>query len=128
MGAHHNRHVLRLVPSALMGFDGAEYQARFDALAARGVDVHGEATFVRALGPATVLDAGCGSGRVAIELARHGIEVVAVDVDPSMLDEGRRRAPDLTWVEVDLTELDLGRRFDVVLLAGNVPLFARPGT
>jgi SAM-dependent methyltransferase len=111
-----------------MGFDGAEYQGRFDALAAEGVDVHGEATFVRALGPRTVLDAGCGSGRVAIELARHGIEVVGVDVDPSMLNEARRRAPDLAWVEADLTELDLGRRFDVVLLAGNVPLFARPGT
>src|SRR3954451_10176991 len=105
MGAHHNRHGFAwytLVPSAAMAFDGAEYQGRFDALAAQGVDVHGEATFVRALGPGTVLDAGCGSGRVALELARHGIEVVAVDVDRSMLDEGRRRAPDLAWVEADL--------------------------
>src|SRR3954468_2971315 len=105
MGAHHNRHVLWLVPSALMGFDGAEYQARFDTLAARGVDVHGEATFVRSFGPATVLDAGCGTGRVAIELARHGIEVVGVDVDRSMLDEARRRAPTLTWRQADLTAL-----------------------
>jgi len=111
-----------------MGFDGAEYQARFDSLAQQGMDVHGEAAFVRALGPSTVLDAGCGTGRVTIELARHGIEVVGVDVDPSMLNEARRRAPDLTWVEADLTELALGRRFDVVVLAGNVPLFARPGT
>src|SRR3954469_19599671 len=109
MGAHHNRHVLRLVPSALMGFDGAEYQARFDALAARGEDVHGEATFVRAYGPASVLDAGCGSGRVAIELARHGIEVVGADVDASMLMTARRRRPDLVWVASDLGVLDLGR-------------------
>ena len=111
-----------------MGFDGGDYQSRFDALAARGVDVHGEATFVRSFGPATVLDAGCGTGRVAIELARHGIDVVGVDVDPSMLAEARRRAPTLVWQQADLTALALGRRFDVVVLAGNVPLFTPPGT
>ena len=51
-----------------------DYQARFDRLAASGQDVHGEATFVRAYSPSSVLDAGCGTGRVAIELARHGID------------------------------------------------------
>jgi SAM-dependent methyltransferase len=111
-----------------MGFDGGDYQARFDTLAARGVDVHGEASFVRSFHPATVLDAGCGTGRVAIELTRHGIDVVGVDVDPSMLAEARRLAPAIEWHEADLTELVLGRRFDVVVLAGNVVLFTRPGT
>ena len=111
-----------------MGFDGSEYQARFDALAAQGVDVHGEATFVSAFAPATVLDAGCGSGRVAIELAGRGMDVVGVDVDASMLTEARRRAPELAWIEADLTTLALGRRFDAVVLAGNVPLFTPPGT
>lgn len=107
---------------------GDDYQARFDRLAAAGADVHGEATFVRAYTPHTVLDAGCGTGRVAIELARHGIEVVGVDVDASMIATARRLAPQLTWVEADLTALALGRTFDVVVLAGNVPLFTPPGT
>ena len=83
---------------------------------------------MRALEPRSVLDAGCGTGRVAIELARHGVDVVGVDVDPSMIAEARRRAPDQTWLEADLVELSLGREFDVVVLAGNVPLFARSGT
>jgi hypothetical protein len=65
---------------------------------------------------------------VAIELARRGVEVVGADVDPSMLATARRQAPELTWVEADLTALDLGRHFDVVVLAGNVPLFTPPGT
>lgn len=112
----------------MTAWDGADYQARFDRLAASGADVHGEATFVRAYEPATVLDAGCGTGRVAIELARHGIEVVGVDVDPSMLATAASLAPELTWVQSDLAELDLGRRFEVVVMAGNVPLFTRPGT
>jgi ubiquinone/menaquinone biosynthesis C-methylase UbiE len=109
-------------------WNGAEYQRRFDSLAESGMDVHGEATFVRAFAPKTVLDAGCGTGRVAIELARHGIEVVGADVDESMLAFAREHAPDITWVRSDLAELDLGRTFDVVVMAGNVPLFTAPGT
>jgi SAM-dependent methyltransferase len=114
------------------GFDGKEYQARFDALADRGVDVHGEATFVRSLAPGpaarSVLDAGCGTGRVAIELARHGVTTLGVDADASMITEARRRAPELEWLEADLVGLALDRHFDVVVLAGNVPLFTPPGT
>lgn len=111
-----------------MSWDGDHYQARFDELTAAGADVHGEASFVQALGPATVLDAGCGSGRVAIELARRGIDVVGVDVDASMLATARRRQPDLQWIDDDLRRLDVGRRFDVVVMAGNVLLFTPPGT
>jgi len=109
-------------------WDGERYQRRFDELASSGADVHGEASFVAALQPATVLDAGCGTGRVAIELARRGIEVVGADVDASMLATARTRAPSVTWVEADLCALDLGRTFDVVVLAGNVPLFTPAGT
>lgn len=113
-----------------MTWDGDDYQARFDALAAQGVDVHGEVAFVLGLEPVptTVLDAGCGTGRVAIELDRRGIAVVGVDVDASMLDVARRAAPAIEWHEHDLATLDLGRTFDAVVLAGNVPLFTPPGT
>jgi SAM-dependent methyltransferase len=109
-------------------WDGDEYQRRFDDLAAKGMDVHGEADFVMRYAPRTVLDAGCGSGRVAIELARRGVDVVGVDVSASMLAAAAERAPDIEWVESDLTALNLGRTFDVVVMAGNVPLFTPPGT
>jgi len=117
-----------------MSWDGDAYQERFDRLAAAGTDVHGEADFVVAYDPASVLDAGCGTGRVGIELGRRGIEVVGVDVDENMLAVARQRAPDIEWVAADLTELDLRtttgqrRTFALVLLAGNVPLFTPPGT
>jgi SAM-dependent methyltransferase len=109
-------------------WEGDDYQAQFDRLAASGQDVHGEATFVRAYSPTSVLDAGCGTGRVAIELARHGIEVVGVDIDESMLATARRLAPQIEWVRSDLSELELGRTFELVVMAGNVPLFTPPGT
>ena len=114
-------------------WEGDAYQRRFDELASSGFDVHGEAALVMGRGvrgraPRSVLDAGCGTGRVAIELARRGVEVVGVDVDRSMLETARANGPDIAWHEHDLATLDLGRTFDVVLLAGNVPLFTAPGT
>jgi SAM-dependent methyltransferase len=111
-------------------WDGDDYQARFDSLAARGVDVHGEVAFVLGLDPVpkSVLDAGCGTGRVAIELARRGVAVVGVDIDASMLATARNNAPAIDWYEHDLATLDLGRMFDAVVMAGNVPLFTPPGT
>jgi SAM-dependent methyltransferase len=112
-----------------MAWDGDSYQSGFDELASSGVDVHGEAAFVTRFGPRSVLDAGCGTGRVAIELAKRGVgDVVGADVDPSMLATAAKLAPTITWVESDLATLDLGRTFDVVVMAGNVPLFTPPGT
>ena len=113
-----------------MSWDGDAYQEQFDALTHAGHDVHGEADFVMGLRPRSVLDAGCGTGRVAIELARRGVDVVGVDQDASMLETARARAPALNFSQADLTnlQLDLGRDFDVVLMAGNVPLFTPPGT
>ncbi len=111
-----------------MTWDGEEYQQRFDALAAQGVEIHGEVDFLMTLVPSSVLDAGCGTGRVARELAVRGVDVVGVDVDPSMIDAASRRDPDLEWHVVDLAALDLGRRFDVVVMAGNVLVFTPAGT
>jgi SAM-dependent methyltransferase len=85
--------------------------------------MHGEVDFLMALEPRHVLDAGCGSGRVAIELARRGVSVVGVDVEEGMLATARSLAPELSWIQEDLAALDLDDRFDVVEMAGNVMLF-----
>jgi SAM-dependent methyltransferase len=109
---------------------GADYDRRFEDLAATGMDMHGEAALVASYDPASVLDAGCGTGRVAIELSRRGHAVVGVDLDQAMLQEARAKAPHLTWVQGDLADpgLDLGRTFDLVVMAGNVLIFVPPGS
>ncbi|MGI8794518.1 MAG: class I SAM-dependent methyltransferase [Acidimicrobiales bacterium] len=116
----------------MTAWDGDDYARRLDArlrdLEAAGGSPHGEADLVMSIGPDSVLDAGCGTGRVAIELAGRGVEIVGVDADPSMLSTAQRAHPDLEWILHDIGSLDLGRSFDVVLMAGNVPLFTRPGT
>jgi SAM-dependent methyltransferase len=106
------------------------YAERFRALAARGEDVHGEAQFVVGLRPppARVLDAGCGTGRVAIRLGELGYDVVGVDIDASMLREAQQEAPGLDWRVADLAVLATGQLFDVVLVAGNTIPLLEPGT
>lgn len=105
-----------------------EYDRRFRQAEEAGGDVHGEADFVAALGPRRVLDAGCGTGRVAVELARRGVDVVGVDLDPDMLAVARRKAPHLDWRQGDLGEVRLGPPpFDVAVMAGNVMIFLAPG-
>ena len=93
------------------------------------MEVHGEADFVEAFSPTRVLDAGCGTGRVAIELARRGMEVVGVDREESMIEQARRKAPHLEWHLADIAAVKLpAPAFDAVVMAGNVMIFLDPGT
>lgn len=113
---------------------GDDYDARWRRLAAQGADIHGEADLVESLASADgltrILDAGCGTGRVAIELARRGFSVTGVDADPAMLSTARDKAPELPWAEADLAALDgiVDDIFDLIVLAGNVMIFVTPGT
>ena len=107
---------------------GDAYDARYERSAAAGNNVHGEADLLMRLSPSSVLDAGCGTGRVARELARRGVDVVGVDLDDEMLATARRKAPDLQWHLGDIASVDLGRTFSAVVAAGNVMILLTPGT
>lgn len=69
-----------------------------------------------AAGRPSVLDLGAGTGRIADPLAADGHEVVAVDEDAEMLSRVRRAIP----VQARIAGLDLGRRFDLVLLLSHL--------
>jgi len=63
----------------------------------------------------SVLEPGCGSGRIVEALARRGLEVVGVDRSPQMVELARERLRDLTSAHVvlaDMTCFSLGRLFD----------------
>ena len=107
---------------------GDRYERTYELRAAAGEDVHGEANFVTRFSPGSVLDAGCGTGRVGRELFRRGVDVVGVDLDGEMLETARARCPSVSWIEGDISAIQLGRTFDVVLMAGNVINFVIPAS
>ena len=61
----------------------------------------------------TLLDVACGTGE-HLRFLRGRFEVTGTDFSPFMLAEARRKLPDVLFHRVDMCELDLGRRFDVV--------------
>jgi SAM-dependent methyltransferase/GNAT superfamily N-acetyltransferase len=79
----------------------------------------------RRMGPgATLLDAGCGNGRYAVELARRGFVVTGVDRSPALLEEAAAReratgnALSVKFERADILASAAGSGYDVVLCRG----------
>ncbi|WP_153506172.1 class I SAM-dependent methyltransferase [Cumulibacter manganitolerans] len=114
------------------------YVDRFSDLHESGADTAGEARFIDALADrgSTILDAGCGAGRVGAVLLRAGHRVAGVDKDAGHIALGRERYPDLPLLAADLLTLapdvlsaaGLPTEYDIVALAGNVMVYLAPGT
>jgi SAM-dependent methyltransferase len=78
----------------------------------------GEGEIVASVLPAgsSLLELGCGTGRITRQLVRLGYSVTAVDESAEMLAHVR----DAETVQARIEGLDVGRRFDAVLLASNL--------
>lgn len=68
-------------------------------------------------GEGPVLDLGCGTGRVALHLARRGRRVVGVDLDGDLVEAFNRRADGLPAeaVAADACDFDLDQEFALIL-------------
>jgi len=83
-------------------------------------DVSAEADWlVDRLGPACrrVLEPGCGTGRLLEALAARGLELTGLDLSEPMAAYARERVPGADVVLADMTDFDLGRRFDGAICA-----------
>jgi SAM-dependent methyltransferase len=91
-------------------------------------DWPGEIDFYRALAAEArakggkVLELGCGTGRVAIRLARDGVEVVGLDLSGAMLAVAREKSAgigSLGWIEGDMRAFELGETFHLAIIPGH---------
>lgn len=100
---------------AIREWDGASYDRISGPMEALGRDVLGRLDLA---GDETVLDAGCGSGRITealIERVPRG-RVIAVDQSPSMVDAAKQRlGPNAEVRVVDLLQLELDEPVDAIL-------------
>jgi trans-aconitate methyltransferase len=62
-----------------------------------------------------VLYLGVGAGRLAVPLSAADVRLVGVDAHPGMLERLRQRLPDVELVLARIEDLDLGRRFPLVI-------------
>ena len=73
----------------------------------------------KGLGGCRVLDAGCGTGTLALELAERGHPVAGIDLSEAMIGVARRKDPagKVTWRVADITTLEPARQeppFDLI--------------
>jgi magnesium-protoporphyrin O-methyltransferase len=54
-----------------------------------------------------VLDAGCGTGAMAVELAQRGAQVLAVDISPALIDIAQARVPAHLAAQIDFRSGDM---------------------
>jgi magnesium-protoporphyrin O-methyltransferase len=54
-----------------------------------------------------VLDAGCGTGALAFELAARGADVVGIDISPQLIDIANKRTPDAVKSKVEFAAGDM---------------------
>ena len=84
---------------------GEEY---FDELANKPLDRQLLNRFAaEVIGKGPVCDMGCGPGQIARYLFEQGVEVIGVDLSQGMVEEARRRNPDIEFKQGDMMALDV---------------------
>jgi len=78
------------------------------------VDLEPWLSLARAARP-PVLYLGVGTGRLAVPLARAGIDLVGVEPHPGMLEVLQQRLPQLRTIQARLEDLVIDERFDLVI-------------
>lgn len=79
---------------------------------------------------ARILDAGCGTGAMAVELAKRGASVVAVDISPALIGIAQKRVPEelagnIDWVAGDMLEATRGG-FDHAMAMDSLIYYTAP--
>ncbi|MBU0662929.1 MAG: methyltransferase domain-containing protein [Proteobacteria bacterium] len=83
-------------------------------------DFHADLPFYleRIKAPGTILEIGCGSGRLCRQLAATGADITAIDLSLSMLRLAKlnTRPTNISYLCMDMTALALSRQFDTVII------------
>ncbi|MBO8164155.1 MAG: class I SAM-dependent methyltransferase [Brevibacillus sp.] len=92
---------------------------------------HLPADEAREAAPLTIIDLGCGTGNIAIPLAKEGYRVIGVDASADMLaiasEKMRKARVDVTWVEQDIRRLSLDEADAVISFCDSLSYLLEEG-
>lgn len=66
-----------------------------------------------------VLEVGCGTGRLTIQLAQEGIKVVGTDLSGEMLKIARSKNAEIHWIQGDMRTFHLAATFGLIIIPGH---------
>lgn len=105
-----------------MGFDFYDYPELYDALLPVEAHLPFYADLARKQNGA-VLELACGTGQITVPMAALGLPITGLDSSPAMLNVARQRAlaagAPVTFVQGDMRDFALERRFDLIFVARN---------
>lgn len=79
--------------------------------------------FCGAVTKGEALDIACGTGRITLKLAEIGLKCTGIDTSDLMLglakEKTKHRGFDITYLNVDMRNFNLNKKFDLLTMAGN---------
>ncbi|MHA2038498.1 MAG: class I SAM-dependent DNA methyltransferase, partial [Promethearchaeota archaeon] len=67
-----------------------------------------------------ILELACGTGRIAIPIAKEEISIVGLDFSAKMLQQAKKNSEEnnleIEWIEADMTNFSLSKKFSVILM------------
>lgn len=110
------------MPELAQHYTDPRLVALYDIENKRGADTDFYLSLATEQEARTIIDLGCGTGQLTLELARERRLVMGVDPSPVMLTFARRKphAERVTWIEGDSSALGTPNA-DLVVMTGNVP-------
>jgi SAM-dependent methyltransferase len=95
---------------------------------ARVPDWQGEVDFYRELiaqsplRESGALEIACGTGRIALQIARDGVDITGLDLSPELLEVARKKSADMeniTWLSGDMRTFEIGKKFGFAIIPGH---------
>lgn len=96
----------------------------YDTLNAYGDDSEFFCNQAQKLGAKTIIDLGCGTGLLTVELAKRGHMMTGIEPSAAMLNiaRGKPHADEVTWVQGSFEKME-GLRADMILMTSHVAQF-----
>ncbi|MFW6072112.1 MAG: class I SAM-dependent methyltransferase [Thermoplasmatota archaeon] len=75
--------------------------------------------YMQERGMENVLEVACGTGRLTKRLYKNDYDVMGLDLSKQMLNIATKRVPEVTFIQGDIRDFDIEKRFDAVVCFGH---------